>query len=204
MTQLILIRHGHTLWTEQKKYQGHSDTKLSQTGIQRIRELAKGFRRVKVDFLYAASLKRAVHSAQILAQGKLKLHLDSRICEMNFGKWEGRSAEELLRSKDKAFLAWTRKQNWPAPPGGESRAAFRRRVKTFFIECLRKHPGKTIAIVSHGGAIRLMILEALQLPFKFFFSFRIDPASVTIVSAHLEKPGRLSILNSSRFLEKME
>lgn len=198
MTKFILIRHGQTSWTEERRYQGRSDTELSETGIRKMRELARQFHKLGTDSLYASSLKRAIQSARILAGGRLNFHIDSRICEIDFGKWEGKTAEELLRLKDKAFLAWTQKQKWVNPPGGESRFDFCRRVRIFFQDCLKKHSGKTVAIVSHGGPIRLMILEALRLPFKFFFSFRIEPASVSIVSADPKRPGQILLLNSSR------
>ena len=202
MTKLILIRHGQTAWTGQRKYQGSSDTALSEAGIRKMRRLAKEFRKFRTDVLYVSSLERAIQSAQILAKGtRLNPRVDSRLCEMDFGEWEGKTAEKLLRLKDKAFLSWTQKQKWLTPPGGESFFSFRRRVRTFFMDCLKKHPNKTVAVVSHGGVIRLLILEALRFPFKFFFSFRIEPASVSIVSMGAKKSGQLLVLNSTGFFK---
>ncbi len=178
---MILIRHGQTLWTKQKKYQGHTDVRLSAKGRQNIRSLSKKLEKIGMDFIYTSPLKRARESCAILNRRiRLKPLMDSRLKEMNFGVWEGKSAKELIAAKEPAYLSWM-KGKWKTPPRGESLGLFRRRVRNFLKQCLKQHRDQKVGIVCHGGTIRMIALEMLCLPMKYFFSFRMKPGSFLIL-----------------------
>lgn len=182
MTRFLLIRHGDTLWTKQKKYQGQTDIELSKQGRKKIRGLSSALKSFEIHSLYTSSLKRARQSSEILSAALgIKPRTDARLNELNFGQWEGKTAAELLSKKDKPFFSWT-KGKWKTPAGGESLGSLRRRVRQFLRECVKKHRHKNVAIVSHGGPIRMMIVESLRLPERFLFSFRVDPASVLLLT----------------------
>jgi len=181
MATLILIRHGQTLWTEQKKYQGHTDVRLSVKGRQRMNLLSKRLDKIGIDFLYTSPLKRARESCAILSRRiRLKPHMDSRLKEMDFGVWEGKSAKELIAAKEPAYLSWM-KGKWRTPCGGESLGRFRRRIRNFLRECFKQHKDQKVGIVCHGGTIRIMALEVLGLPMESFFSLRVEPGSFLIL-----------------------
>ncbi len=181
MTHLILIRHGETLWNEQKKYQGHADIGLSPKGKKNIQALLPRVKALGIDFLYTSSLRRARQSARIIsAKTGLKPCVDSRLNELNFGRWEGKTADQLILQKDKSFLSWAGGK-WKTPKGGESIDSLRRRVRGFLKDCLKKHKGKKIAIVSHGGLIRMIILLSLRQDLGSLFSFVLQPASLSIL-----------------------
>ena len=262
MTYFILIRHGDTLWTEEKRYQGHTDTSLSREGRKKIRRLAKIFRRGDADLLafskpilrkpsiktfsiqkkgpilvflntlrkpvlpsfkflkrhvlttslilekkrsiiYTSTLRRSKESGEIIAKamGK-KIVEDARINEIGFGSWEGKTAQDLLAENDPVYKKWM-KGRWVTAPGGESLQSLRKRVKAFLSYCEKKYKDKTIVVVSHGGTIRMILLELLNLPLKYMFSFRIDPASVSVVK-HYTNSAQLVCLNQifSKVLSK--
>jgi alpha-ribazole phosphatase len=182
MIHLFLIRHGETEWTAEKRYQGRTDIPLSLIGKKQARDVAKRLKALSIDAIYSSPLKRASESAQIVSSinNKKVTHL-SGLRELSFGKWEGKTAAELIQMKDAKFLKWSR-ANWVTPPGGESLAAFRKRIKAAMSEIIRKNKGKRVAIVSHGGAIKMMIFEALKLPLRSLWSFRIDPASISLLT----------------------
>ncbi len=182
MTRLILIRHGETRWNLQKKYQGHANPGLSATGKKHVRALAARIKDLGIDGLYTSPLKRARQTAAILsAKTGFKPHPDARIKELNFGNWEGKTAAELIAQNDKNFRSWLEGQ-WKTPKGGESLAELNRRVRAFLKDCVKKHKGKKIAIVSHGGPLRMMILLALGLGAQAFFSFGLEPATFLILN----------------------
>ncbi len=184
MSTLILIRHGQTLWTKQKKYQGHTDLRLSAKGRQSTRSLSKRLEKIGMDFLYTSPLKRARESCAILNRRiRLKPRMDSRLKEINFGVWEGKSAKELITAKEPAYLSWM-KGKWKTPPRGESLSSFRRRVRNFLKECLKQHTDQKVGIVCHGGTIRMIALEVLGLPMEHFFSFRMKPGSFLILESN--------------------
>lgn len=180
-TRLILIRHGETPWTRERRYQGHSDTLLSSHGKKQLHRLNKIIRALDPQVLYASSLQRARQSAAILSKiTRVKVRVDPRLNELFFGRWEGRSASELVAAKDPVFRKW-REGKVVTPPGGESLKSLRARTSGFLKSCLRRHPSKTVAVVSHGGPIKTLLFEALKLPARTLWSLRIDPASVTVL-----------------------
>lgn len=184
MTRLILIRHGETAWTRQKRYQGRTDIPLSPSGKKQIVQLSKRLRRCRIHFFYSSALTRATQTAAILSKGrKTRVVRDERISEFNFGRWEGKTASELLRAKDPSYKKWCQGR-WVNPPGGETIRSFKKRHRDFLAAILKKHEGKTIAIVSHGGPVRMMLIQSLGLPWRFFWKLHIEPASVSVLHFH--------------------
>ena len=203
MTYFILIRHGETLWTQEKRYQGSTDTSLSREGRKKIHGLAQTFRRGDADLIYTSTLRRSKESGEIIAKamGK-KIVEDARINEIGFGSWEGKTAQDLLAENDPVYKKWM-KGRWVTAPGGESLQSLRKRVKAFLSYCEKKYKDKTIVVVLHGGTIRMILLELLNLPLKYMFSIRIDPASVSVVK-HYTNSAQLVCLNQifSKVLSK--
>ncbi len=194
-THLILIRHGETPWTRERRYQGRSDTSLTAQGIRQSKKAAKKLRTFGIQVLYSSSLKRARQTAGVISKmTRLPLRIDPRLNELSFGRWEGVRAVDLLKRKDPVFLQWSRGRI-VTPPGGESLRHLRLRVSKFLKECLRRHKGKTVALVSHGGPIKVFIFTALGLPLRSLWSLRIDPASMSVLTfcPHFTQLGRLNV-----------
>lgn len=148
----------------------------------------------KFSALYASPLKRAKGAARILGSKLLlKSRMDKRLMEIDFGAWEGRTSKDLM-AKDRTFQKWVQGKGF-RPSGGESLHALRARVRKFLQDCLGRHEDKNIVIVSHGGVIRMMILDALRLPIEYFFSFQVEPASISELEIFSRKQARLSYLN---------
>ena len=169
MIEFILIRHGATAWSEEKRYQGSSDICLSSQGKKQIHRLSRVISSYNPDLLYSSTLSRAKESADILFKPlKKRIIRDERINELSFGKWEGKTADELIKEKDISYQKWM--QGYLIkPPSGESVVSLKKRVYLFMQDCLKKHEGKTVAIVSHGGVLRSFIVEALNLSRKKLF-----------------------------------
>lgn len=184
MTRLILVRHGQTPWTRQRRYQGSTDIRLTAEGRREARATARRLKKIPVDFLYASSLNRANETGRIIAGVlKRKMRTDSRLNELSFGEWEGKTAEELIRAKDPRFKRWAIGKR-TTPPGGESLSSLRKRVRSFLKEIVKRSDGKTVAIVSHGGPIKVMIFEAMKLPFRSFWTLRAEPGSMSLLEFH--------------------
>ncbi len=184
MTRLFLIRHGETAWNKKKRYQGQTNIGLTQRGREQARAIAHSFKSVKMDKLCSSSLKRAKQTALILSKEiGTKPVWDPRLRELHFGTWEGQTAKELSERKDPAFLNWA-KGRFVTPPGGESLASLRKRVRHFLKDLLKESQDKHIAVISHAGPIKVIIFELLGLPLKSLWSVQLDPASISMVSCH--------------------
>ncbi len=204
MTYLILIRHGETPWTKVRRFQGSTDTELTKHGKRQARAIGKCLKHYKIDTLYCSPLKRAKQTAAAIgrALGK-KINYDKRLRELGYGIWEGKSAAELLSDKKSRYEKWSRGKI-VTPQGGEKMPLFRKRVGSMLKEIVRKHSGKKIAIITHGGPVKMFLYEALKLPFRSLWSFRIETASMTVIglgkhyaqvftlndSSHLPRPLR--------------
>src|SRR3989338_8136528 len=109
MTRLILIRHGETSWTREKRFQGHSNTALSSIGRRQAKALAKEVKKYSPDVLYASDLKRASQTAAVIGRSaRLRPRKDRRLREMNFGLWEGKTGKQLAEEGSKIYRDWCR------------------------------------------------------------------------------------------------
>src|SRR5262249_54263793 len=107
MKKLILVRHGLTAYLADGRYQGWSNPPLNVEGKKQIRQIAPRFVSQNPQIIFCSPLKRARQSADILNK-KLNLEIieDGRIKEMSFGKWEGKTYDEILARYPKAFEWW--------------------------------------------------------------------------------------------------
>ena len=184
MTRLILIRHGETSWTREKRFQGHSNTALSSIGRRQAKALAKEVKKYSPDVLYASDLKLASQTAAVIGRSaRLRPRKDRRLREMNFGLWEGKTGKQLAEEGSKIYRDWCRGRR-VSPPKGESFKRISFRTNGFLDEIFKKHVQKTVAIVSHGGAIKIMISRALKLSLRSLWSFRLDPASISVIHVY--------------------
>ena len=88
--RIYLVRHGETELNRKKCYYGHMDTVLTEHGIEQARLLGDCFRDFSFDMVISSPLKRAVHTAEyILGAKKQQIIYDERLCEQDFGIFEG-------------------------------------------------------------------------------------------------------------------
>ena len=104
-TRFYLIRHGETLWNRQGRYQGSTDIELSEEGLAQAELVAKRFRYLPLDKIYASPLKRALVTAQTIGRETgITPIVDEHFKEINFGAWEGMSIPELKEAYGKAYM----------------------------------------------------------------------------------------------------
>ncbi len=195
MKKIILIRHGITGLLEQNRYQGWSDPPLSEAGRKEIETLRERFNSENPDIVFSSPLKRAHESARLLTENVIA---DERIKEMSFGKWEGRTYNEIVAEDPEAFEWWKRDLTSFRPGEGENISELRERVRSFYLD-LKQKPEETIAIATHGGVIRAFILELLDLPPDFFWKINLETAGMTIINCYPEQ-NVLSLLNWKPFV----
>ena len=146
MTELYLVRHGETDWNRARRIQGLTDIPLNDTGREQARATGRLLTRRSWDAIYASPLGRAMETASLIGA---ELGLPAPIpfpemVERNYGEAEGMNFAEI----DRLFPEGTR------VPGRESREAVALRVVPALIAVADRHPGESLVIVSHGGAIR--------------------------------------------------
>jgi len=119
--ELILIRHGETLWNEEGRVQGLSDIALSDVGLQQVQQLARSLRNHQIQCIYSSPLVRALKTAQIINRyHNAPIYLESGLMEMDLGDCEGLRFRELMQCEEDF---WKGCRSDPASvkrPSGES------------------------------------------------------------------------------------
>lgn len=203
MAKLLLVRHGETEWNKTARYQGHSDISLSALGLQQAEALRQRLSREKSNLIYSSDLKRAVHTAQIIALGhNAEMVLCRELREIDFGEFEGLTFEEI-KQRYPSSNWWTAKNPEARLPKGESISQLSTRVSQFVARLRKYAGGETILIVAHGGSLRALLCLLLGLGLEHWWQIRLDIGSLTIVEIHPEG-AVLSLLNDTCHLENSE
>lgn len=163
-TTLLLIRHGETAWNAEHRIQGRLDVPLSTTGVWQAGRLAQRLADEAIDVVVASDLARAWMTGVPLADARgLSMSAEPRLRERAFGIFEGKTLDEIAAGHPQEFAAWrTRDVDWRIP-GGESAAEFIARVLEAMEEIATKHPGRTVAVITHGGVLDVVYRKARAL-----------------------------------------
>jgi len=149
--ELILLRHAKTAGNLVKRYIGsRTDEPLAPEGV----EQAKATIDETVTRVYVSPMKRAIETAEIKFPNSERIVVED-FREMDFGEFEGRSANEM--TADEAYRAWVEANCEPTPPGGaESWQEYSDRVCAALLRLLKEAADrgeKRVVTVSHGGTI---------------------------------------------------
>lgn len=201
--RLILIRHGETDWVKQKLYQGSSDVQLNRRGLRQAKRVAQLVKQERPFAVYCSELKRVRQTANEIARASgQKLTVDRRLNEVSFGRWEGSRYDEMKARYPQAVRLWYQARLSSCPSGGESLRSLKRRVASFLRELQKRHGEEsgTCVLVTHGGPIRMILIELLKIPLHLFWTIRIDPASVSAVIIGKRRAPEFALLNSQAHL----
>jgi broad specificity phosphatase PhoE len=127
--QLILIRHGETLWNKEGRVQGTSDVELSNAGIKQAELLALSLKDHPLEAIHASPLKRAYQTAEIINEFHHKdIQIHRGLMEMDQGDFEGFSFKELMADKKEFLQKWITDPAAIKMPNGESLAELQNRA----------------------------------------------------------------------------
>lgn len=212
--RLLLIRHGETNWNLQHRYQGQTDTELSPRGEEQATRIGNALRYEKLSAVYTSNLRRAVATAEIAmaayqarsghrashASHALVPVVKPAIAEMAFGDWEGLTHEELIERKDASYERWIQDPWSVAPSNGEELHDYAKRTTDCIEEILTENVNGTVAVITHGGVIRMAVSTVLD---SFAIGIeRIDvaPGSLTRVTYFDETPILTSLNETGHLL----
>lgn len=204
-TRFYLIRHGETDWNKGGRYQGWTNIELNENGREQARLLGKRFAYLPLDAIYVSPLNRAIATAEPMAKAKgLTPIVDEHFKEINFGEWEGHTIQELSEKYGKAYTDFFDDPfSYPMPGEGSFQNVMKRAVAGFE-ELEKRHKGENIAIVSHGGLLRVMLVALLGLDNRFYRKTWMTNTSITMLDVKEDGRRLLMTLNDKAHLEMGE
>ncbi|CAG7629966.1 putative phosphoglycerate mutase [Actinacidiphila bryophytorum] len=200
----MLLRHGETAHTEQRRFSGSGgdDPALSERGLAQAGQAASALvaGRHGIDAVVTSPLARCRQTAQAAADRLgLPVAVADGLRETAFGAWEGLTFAEV-RSRYPAELdAWFASPA-AAPPGGESFDDVTARVTRTRDELLAAHCGRTVLLVSHVTPLKTLIRLALGAPHEAVFRMDLAPASLSATAHYTDGNASLRFLNSTTHL----
>lgn len=178
MTILHFIRHGETEWNAERRIQGQTDVPLSPKGREQARELADRLADASIGAIWSSDLQRALDTARPLAERLgLEVHVTKALRERDFGDDEGKRDDDVFSLLPQS--QWL-DPDW-AHPNGETRRDVWNRTAAFLDTLLGDPPSDEIALVTHGGPIRLGVAYLQQKEIEAIEWHAIANVSVTTV-----------------------
>ncbi len=157
-SRLVLWRHGQTAWNAERRFQGHSNISLDQTGHEQARDSARYLAAMHPDAIFSSDLARAAETADYLGRlTGLPVQLEKDLRERGGGAWEGLTDREIREGYPESYAQWN-------PPDGEPVSTVSDRVAAVLQRIAEGLDGSLAVIVSHGAAINLGISRLLGLP----------------------------------------
>ncbi|ADL12383.1 alpha-ribazole phosphatase [Acetohalobium arabaticum] len=201
-TEIILVRHGETLWNKESRFQGSADVKLSSDGVKQAERLAERFADFRLDMVYASDLQRAAKTAEIVAdQHGININTEAKLREANFGVWEGLTFEEIKERDGEKLDAWLKDPVTVQTPEGENFEEVQKRAKEGLNRIKTKHEDEQVLVVAHGGTIRALLVDLLGMPLSNFWRIQQDNTAVNIVKFYDGDP-IVSLINCTQHLRE--
>ncbi|WP_440904557.1 histidine phosphatase family protein [Catenovulum sp. SX2] len=181
--KFTLLRHGAV--AGRPALYGHSNVTLSEQGLADMQASVDYINKCEpIDKIVSSPLLRCAMFAEDYAEttGK-EIILDSRLSEMDFGRWDGIPFDRLRAHWSKLEAFWENPYR-NTPPQGETLKQFGKRVKSLWGELAEHNQGQHYLLVCHAGVIKMMLAIMLDIDWRnalWFSQLKIDYASFTRV-----------------------
>jgi broad specificity phosphatase PhoE/ribonuclease HI len=202
-TTFVLLRHGETPLTPEKRFSGSggTDPDLSDKGRRQAGRVADALAaRGTVEAVVSSPLVRCRQTADTVATRLgLDVTIDKDLRETDFGAWEGLTFAEVKERFPAELDAWLAAPQI-APPDGESFATTTRRVALARDKLLARYAGRTVLLVTHVTPVKILARLALGAPPEALFRMELSAASVSAVAYYADGNASLRLLNDTSHL----
>lgn len=191
MVRLLLIRHCQSTWNSQGRIQGQQDPPLSPEGVDQAGAIGERLGAESLGAIYSSDLARSYETALAIgAYHEVVVVRDRDLRERGYGCWEGQRLADLMANT----ADWEQHCNNPkwAPEGAEDGPALYQRTQAALRRIVHRHEGETVAVVMHGGGLRMYFCHLFGLPLDHYWQVNIAHASLSVVDWHHAKPTLIS------------
>ena len=203
-TVFVLLRHGETPLTPEKRFSGSggSDPSLSPTGREQAERAAAALAaRGTVQAVVSSPLRRCRETADVVATRLgLPVEVEDGLRETDFGAWEGLTFAEVHARYPEDLAAWHRTPTVAPTGGGESFAEVAERVAAARDKLLAAHAGRTVLLVTHVTPVKTLVRLALGAPAESVFHMELSAASLSAVAYYSDGNASVRLLNDTAHL----
>ena len=193
-TRVLLIRHGATVLSAEDRFAGSTDVELSDDGRVQARCLGERLAREKLTAIYASPMSRTRETAKLAASAHgLAPIVEDGLREIDHGRWEGLTRNEVEARFADEYATWEADPFTFAPQGGESGLSVMARALPVVRAIVVRHPGETVAIVSHKATIRLVLSSLLGIDARGYRD-RLDQAPACLNVLDFKDPVRARLM----------
>ncbi|MGE7390453.1 bifunctional RNase H/acid phosphatase [Streptomyces sp. NPDC004126] len=200
----VLLRHGETALTPQKRFSGSggTDPELSPAGRRQAAAVAEALAaRGTVQAVVSSPLRRCRETAQAVADRLgLPVAVEEGLRETDFGAWEGLTFAEVRERFPDDLQAWLDSARAAPTGGGESFTAVTRRVSAARDRLLAAHAGRTVLLVTHVTPVKTLVRLALGAPPESLFRMELSAASLSAVAYYADGNASVRLLNDTSHL----
>jgi broad specificity phosphatase PhoE len=209
-TRLLLLRHGETPLSIQRRYSGQGDPELTARGHDQAEAAAARLAAPHADGLapggvvavLTSPLRRARQTAAAVADAlDVPLEVREALTETDFGGWEGLTFTEAAERDPQLHARWLGDEHVP-PPGGESFADVGVRLAAERAAVLAAYPGETVVVVSHVTPIKLLLRAALAGGPEILYRLHLDLASLSVADFYSDGGASVRLFNDTGHLPR--
>ncbi|WP_124266165.1 bifunctional RNase H/acid phosphatase, partial [Streptomyces sp. ADI98-10] len=201
---LVLLRHGETALTPEKRFSGSggTDPELSATGRDQAARAAQYFAAMgTVQEIVSSPLRRCRETAAAVADRLgLDVRIDEGLRETDFGAWEGLTFGEVRERYGDDLTAWLASPDTAPTGGGESFAEVAERVAAARDRTVARYAGRTVLLVTHVTPIKTLVRLALGAPPEALFRMELSAASISTVAYYGDGNASVRLLNDTSHL----
>lgn len=200
----VLLRHGETPLTPQKRFSGSggTDPALSDIGREQAERVAEALaRRGTIQHIVASPLARTRETAGIVAARLgLEVTVEDGLRETDFGAWEGLTFAEVRERHPDDLNAWLASPQVAPTGGGESFADTAVRIAATRDKLTAAYAGRTVLLVTHVTPIKTLIQLALGAPSEALFRMELSAASLSVVAYYADGNASVRLFNDTSHL----
>jgi len=175
---IYLVRHCRPDLTDASICIGITDIPLSGEGLREAEKLKVYFSDKNIKAIYASPLKRAKETAEIIADNKIKVEIRNNLTEVNMGKWDGMTFEEIKQKYHEEYFERGKDFENYIVEGGESMCMCRKRALAELWSIVVNSTGNII-ITAHAGVNRLILSELSGIDIEEGFSLQKEYGTIT-------------------------
>lgn len=193
-TTIDLLRHGECEGGE--IYRGHTDVLLTDHGRQQMEQSLEIIGHPRPwNRIVSSPLRRCLYfSRQLAGEIGIPCEAEERFKEMHFGEWDGMAIEQVWQDYRELAQQFMRNPAQVSPPQGESLTDLQERVAAGWNELIDRFRGEHLLCVQHGGTIRVIMAQVLNMPLNAVARLHTPYANLCRVRIYHEESGDYPVL----------